>query len=117
MQTRFQAAAAAFFLFVSFCGPVQAAQLIMTDWRACPYCRQFNRDVAPSYGASEAGRQAPLRRVSVFNWPSDLAGVTPARQTPVFILVDNGREVGRFAGYTGQRGFYRRLERLLARMD
>lgn len=97
--------------------PAQAAELVMVDNRGCTYCAKFNREVAPTYGATLAGRAAPLRKVSPFKkWPADLAGVTPAPFTPVFILVDKGREIGRFSGYDGEAKFWRRLKPLLAKL-
>ena len=95
----------------------QAAELVMLDLRSCSYCAKFRRDVAPTYGTTEAGRVAPLRIVSPLKkWPEDLAGVRPAPYTPVFILVDQGREVGRFAGYTDAEAFWAKLNPLLARL-
>jgi hypothetical protein len=76
---------------------------------------KFRREVGPTYDATEAGKVAPLRRVSPLKrWPSDLAGITPVPYTPVFILVDHGREIGRFAGYTGADAFRSQLNRLMA---
>jgi len=96
----------------------EAAQLVMTDHRACRYCAQFNREVGKVYSQTEAGQLAPLRRVSrLKKWPSDLATITPAYHTPVFILVENGREVGRFAGYIGEEAFWQQLNPLLARLE
>jgi thioredoxin-related protein len=93
----------------------QAAELVMVDMRACTYCAKFRHDVAPSYNSTAAGQVAPLRTVSPLKkWPSDLAGVKPAPFTPVFILVKDGREVGRFAGYTNAQAFWAKLNPLLA---
>ena len=97
--------------------PLQAAELVMVDSRACTYCAKFNREVAGEYSASAAGKLAPLRKVSPFKkWPSDLKGVSPVRFTPVFILVDDGREIGRFAGYNTEAKFWSRLQPLLAKL-
>ncbi len=86
----------------------------MVESRLCSYCAKFNREVAKSYSATAAGRVAALRKVSAFKkWPADLAGVTPAPFVPVFILVDKGREIGRFAGYTSEAKFWQRLKPLL----
>ena len=93
-----------------------AAELVMVDSRACYYCKKFHREMAPTYAASAVGQTAPLRKVSVYKrWPSDLAGVRRAPYTPVFILVDGGREIGRFAGYKSPASFWSRLDRLMAR--
>jgi hypothetical protein len=60
---------------------------------------------------------APLRTVSPLKkWPADLAGIKRAPFTPVFILVDEGREVGRFAGYTTPQAFWSQLQPLIARL-
>ena len=97
---------------------VEAAQLLMTDHRACRYCAQFNREVGKVYSKTEAGELAPLRRVSrLKKWPADLAAITPAYHTPVFILVEDGREVGRFAGYVGEEAFWQQLNPLLAKLQ
>src|SRR5688500_16240905 len=81
--------------------PADAAELVMLDDRACVYCRQFHREVGRDYSNTGAGETAPLRKVNRWRkWPEDLGAVAPAYFTPVFILVDEGREVGRFAGYT-----------------
>ena len=90
----------------------------MVDQRACVYCVKFNRQIAKTYPDTVAGEIAPLRRVSrLKKWPSDLAGIVPAYATPTFILVDEGREVGRFAGYSEPETFWMRLQPLLAALD
>lgn len=115
MRNHLKAALAAAALLVSSTGVMQAAELVMIDQRACAYCVKFHREIGPSYGATMAGQAAPLRRVSPLKkWPADLAGVRPAPFTPVFILVDNGREIGRFVGYDGASNFWNRLEPLIA---
>ena len=94
-----------------------AASLIMVDWAACPHCQRFHREVEPGYSADPAGRRAALRRVNVLrSWPSDLRGIRRAHAAPVFILVDNGHEIGRFSGYGGRALFWRNLNILLSRM-
>jgi thioredoxin-related protein len=94
-----------------------AATLVMVDWNACPHCWQFHRQVEAEYPASHEGHLAPLRRVSVLKkWPSDLQDIKPAYATPVFILVDNGHEIGRFSGYSDPTLFYREVDQLIAKM-
>ena len=101
-------------LLVSVQSNALAAQLVMIDSRTCRYCAAFNRQVGSDYNKTEAGRVAPLRRVSVLKkWPSDLAGVKRTTFTPVFILVDRGREVGRFYGFIDAPTFYSDVNNLL----
>ena len=84
-----------------------AAELVMF-WRAgCPYCAQFEREIGPIYPKSDEGKAAPLRRVDVHApIPPDLGAVTVERITPVFVLVDHGREIGRIRGYPGEDNFW-----------
>jgi len=93
------------------------AQLVMVDLNTCTYCAKFRSEVAPTYDTTDAGKVAPLRKVSPLKrWPEDLAGIRPAPYTPVFILVEDGREVGRFAGYTTQSNFWAQLKPLMGRL-
>lgn len=94
-----------------------AATLVMVDWPACPYCQRFHREVEPEYSDNRAGRLAPLRTVTVTRWPADLQGIRRVHAVPYFILINNsGREVGRFAGYSGRERFWNSLNSLLSRM-
>ena len=94
-----------------------AAQLVMIDLRSCTYCAKFKREVAPNYNETKVGKVAPLRFVNPLKrWPEDLADVKPAPYTPVFILVEDGREIGRFAGYSSPDKFWNKLEPLLGRL-
>jgi len=112
-----KAAAAAFALIVSSVASLQAAELVMVDMRSCSYCAKFRREVAPTYNATAAGQVAPLRSVSPLRkWPADLSAVRPGPFTPVFILVEEGREIGRFAGYTTAEAFWASLNPLIARL-
>lgn len=106
---------AAFGLIAVLSTAAQAAELVMVELKSCSYCAKFNREMAPAYEASEIGKAIPLRRVNPRKWPKDLAGVTRAPYTPVFILVEDGREIGRFAGYGGPDYFNEKLSKLLAR--
>ena len=107
----------AFGFLVASVATLQAAELVMIDARSCSYCAKFRRDVAPTYDGTALGQVAPLRRVSAQgSWPNDLAGVRRAPFAPVFILVENGREIGRFAGYTDAQAFFASLEPLIARL-
>jgi hypothetical protein len=99
-------------------GNADAAELLMFEQRACPFCAAFNREIAPDYPRSRAGGLAPLRHVDI--WESrdgGIAGLDPAVFTPTFVLVENGREVGRLMGYPGRRYFYPEIDRLIDRID
>jgi thioredoxin-related protein len=94
--------------------PAAAAELVYVELKSCVYCMRFNRQMARAYRTSEIGRQIPLRPVNLNRrWPADLKNVDRPPYTPVFILVEDGREIGRFNGYTGPSQFNRELKRLL----
>lgn len=85
----------------------RAAELIMFEQRGCPYCADFDREIAPVYPLTEEGRGIPLRRVDIARpVPSDLRFIAVERFTPVFVLVDAGREIGRIRGYAGEDHFW-----------
>jgi hypothetical protein len=89
-------------------GPVAgAAELVIFERAGCPYCAQFDREIAPIYDKTDEGKVAPLRRVDInAPVPPDLGSVTVERITPVFVLVDHGREIGRIRGYPGDDNFW-----------
>jgi hypothetical protein len=96
---------------------VCAAELLMFDDPGCVWCRRWNAEIGPGYSRSPEGQQAPLRRIHIRN--QSKAGVALARPvsaTPTFVLVDEGREVGRIAGYPGSDFFYPTLDELLRRI-
>jgi hypothetical protein len=98
--------------------PATAAELVMFTQRGCVWCEKFDREIAPAYDKTAEGRRAPLRRVDIaVPRPPDLAFIARERFTPVFVLIDNGREIGRIRGYPGDAFFYGLLANLIAQMD
>ena len=92
-----------------------AAELVMFSRVGCPYCAQFDREIAPIYDKSDEGKVAPLRRVDIdAPIPPDLGSITVERITPVFVLVDKGREIGRIRGYPGEDNFWGLLAGMIA---
>jgi len=98
--------------------PAHAAELIMFDQKGCVWCEKFNREIAPAYAKTAEGRRAPLRRVDIgAPLPPDLTFVRRERFTPVFVLVDQGREFGRIRGYPGETFFWGLLANMIERLD
>jgi thioredoxin-related protein len=90
--------------------PARAAELVMFEQPACPWCQVFDREIAPNYKKSEEGLRAPLRRIDIDKpLPTDLAFIQVERLTPLFVLVDKGREIGRIRGYPGEESFWMQL--------
>jgi thioredoxin-related protein len=96
----------------------QAAELVMFERAGCAWCEAFDREIAPIYGKTEEGLRAPLRRVDTARpVPPDLAFIETERLTPLFVLVDRGREIGRIRGYPGEDFFWGLLGALVKKLD
>lgn len=96
----------------------RAAELVMFERAGCEWCEAFDSKLAPIYAKSEEGLRAPLRRVDIDQAvPSDLAFIQVERLTPLFVLVDKGREIGRIRGYPGPEGFWMQLSVLFEKLN
>jgi hypothetical protein len=96
----------------------RAAELVMFERAGCAWCEVFDRDIAPIYSKTEEGLRAPLRRVDTAQpVPPDLAFIETERLTPLFVLVDRGREIGRIRGYPGEDFFWGLLGALVKKLD
>ena len=96
----------------------RAAELVMFEQAGCAWCEAFDREIAPIYGKTEEGLRAPLRLVDTTQrLPADLAFIETERLTPLFVLVDRGREIGRIRGYPGEDHFWGLLGVLMKKLD
>lgn len=97
--------------------PLFAAELVMFEQLGCTWCAAWDAEVGGAYAVTEEGRQAPLRRVDIDDdRPRDLADVGAVRFTPTFVVIDQGREVGRILGYPGEDMFYGLLDQILKKV-
>jgi hypothetical protein len=93
------------------------AELLMFDDPGCPYCRKWHSEVASAYRNSPEGRLAPLRVLQVrAGRPEGVTLASPVRYTPTFVLVQDGREIGRVNGYGGADFFWGQLEPLIKKL-
>ncbi|MVA99380.1 transcriptional regulator [Nitratireductor sp. CAU 1489] len=107
-----------FLIFAGTIWPAGAAELLMLEQPGCPWCARFNEEIAPAYAKTQEGRRAPLRRVDITDaWPPDLDFIQRERFTPTFVLVEDGRELGRIRGYPGDEFFWYLLGDLIAKLD
>jgi len=103
-------------MLVLFASPSssRAAELVMFEQAGCEWCAAFDREIAPIYPKTDEGRRAPLRRIDITRpLPQDLAFIAVERVTPLFVLVDNGREIGRIRGYPGEDNFWGLLDAMM----
>src|SRR6185503_4044751 len=95
-----------------------AAELVVFEQKGCVWCQRFDREIAPAYDKTSEGKRAPLRRLDIAQpIPPDLGFIRRERFTPVFVLVEEGREIGRIRGYPGDTFFWGLLASLIERLD
>ncbi len=106
-------------MFIAFAASnARAAELVMFEQAGCAWCQAFDREIAPIYGKTAEGQRAPLRRVDITQAvPPDLAFIEVERLTPLFVLIDKGREIGRIRGYPGDDHFWGLLGVLIKKLD
>ena len=95
-------------------GPLPAAlELVMVEQAGCPWCARWNEEIGPIYPKTEEGEAAPLRRIDIGELPDGMELEGKVVFTPTFLLVEDGRELGRIEGYPGEDFFWGLLARLL----
>jgi thioredoxin-related protein len=105
-------------MFVALASSARAAELVMFEQAGCAWCEAFDSEIGSIYDKSEDGLRAPLRRVDITQAPPpDLAFIQVERLTPLFVLVDQGREIGRIRGYGGREMFWTQLYMLMQKLD
>lgn len=96
----------------------KAAELLMLEDRGCPWCDRWRREIGIAYPKTAEGQRAPLRTLERSRArESGVAFAAPVVVSPTFVLIDNGREVGRITGYPGGDFFWGLLAEMLERLD
>ena len=100
--------------------PVVAAarvELLMFDDPGCPWCRRWRAEVGQGYANSPEGKRAPLRTVLLRDGrPAGIVLSGAIRASPTFVLVQDGREVGRITGYGGPDFFWAMLSEMMKKL-
>jgi len=89
--------------------------LLMAEEQGCHWCEKWNDEIARIYPKTAEGRTAPLRRYDLHHEKPDVIFLGPVHYTPTFILVRDGREIGRIEGYPGADFFWGLLAMLFRR--
>lgn len=107
-----------FVLLYAFAGPASAVELVLFESSDCVWCEAWDEEIGGIYPKTAEARIAPLRRVDIHDErPADLAHIRGIVYTPTFVLVDNGREVGRILGYGGEDFFWGLLGMELKKLE
>lgn len=96
----------------------QKVELLMFEEPGCPWCRRWHAEVGPGYPHTPEGKQAPLRTLELHaRLPAGIVLAAPVRFSPTFVLVSDGREIGRINGYPGADFFWPMLGDLLKKLE
>ena len=96
----------------------RAAELVMVEEPGCMWCARWNSEIAHIYPKTSEGRFAPLIRMDKSDQVTD--AISFARKvvyTPTFVLIENGRELGRIEGYPGEDFFWGLLGEIIEKLD
>ena len=106
-------------IFTSYsAGTPHGAELLMFESPACEWCDRWDEEIGVIYDRTEEGRVAPLQRFTIRQpLPVQYEFVTGTAFTPTFVLVDEGRELGRILGYPGEDHFWGLLAEMLDRQS
>lgn len=97
---------------------VNAAELVMFESSTCEWCDLWQEEIGSIYPKTPEGKCAPLRQVDIGGErPAHLAEISPVRFTPTFVVVEEGREVGRLVGYAGEDFFWFLLAEQLKKLS
>ncbi len=89
----------------------------MLEQVGCVWCERWDEEIGDIYPKTEESKVAPLRRVDIDEpWPDDLNFVNREAFTPTFVLIDDGREIGRMRGYAGDEFFWVLLAEMLEKL-
>lgn len=97
---------------------LEAAELLLVEDPACGPCILFDRQVGQIYPKTDESTIAPLRRIAHgAPAPEPYGFVGEPKVAPTFVLVEDGRELGRFEGYSNDELFWMNLTALLHKLE
>jgi len=99
-------------------GDPAPVELIMFDQDHCEWCERWEEEIGVVYAKTPEGKAAPLRRIDIHDdRPEPLTAIKGVAFTPTFVLIENGKELGRIAGYPGEDFFWPMLAQLLEKRE
>ena len=97
--------------------PAYAAELVMFTSDYCEWCEEWEKDIGVMYHLTDEGKKAPLKRVDETEAGSYKQLERGIHFTPTFVLLEQGKEIGRITGYPGEHFFFPMLSNLLAKLQ
>ncbi len=97
---------------------VHAAELVYFGSVACAVCDRWDEEVGEVYAKTQESKILPLRHHDVHDdRPDDLKFVRGVVFTPTFVVIEDGKEVGRIVGYMGDFFFWEQVDGLIKKLD
>lgn len=97
--------------------PVWSAELVLFETQGCPWCKAWQKEVGTIFHLTDEAKVVTLRRVDLDGpRPDDLRHIGGVRYTPTFVLIEDGKEVGRIEGFIGQEQFWGLLGELIEKL-
>lgn len=89
-------------------------ELLVIEVAGCTVCDLVRLHIQPAYEGSPRARLAPMRYVDITNIDEIKLGLASRVATvPTIVLMRDGREVDRIAGYTGPGNFFAALSEMM----
>ena len=103
---------------VHFAKGTSATELIMFESRGCEYCALWNEEIGEIYAETKTGETVPLRRVQMEEKLSEeWRNIKSIRYSPTFVVIEDGREIGRITGYPGEAFFWGYMDEIVAKFN
>lgn len=104
-------------ILLFFAQPAASAQLLMMEQNGCPWCERWHDDIGVVYPKTAEGKRAPLKIINIHQpMPDEFKNIRMERFTPTFVLVEDGVEIGRLRGYTGDEFFWFLLGEMIEKL-
>jgi thioredoxin-related protein len=95
-----------------------AMELLVFEHPDCTYCPVFRNNVAQRYQASPQAADAPLRFIDITTSDTGRYGLKlPISMVPTAVLMKDGREVDRIAGYWAPDSFFKMVAYIRAKAE
>lgn len=89
-------------------------ELLVIEVAGCTVCDLVRQHIQPAYEGSPRARQVPMRYVDITSTDELQLGLSSRVATvPTIVLMKDGKEVDRIAGYIGPTNFFAALSEML----
>ena len=99
-------------------GKAVRMELLVLEIQGCAFCPLVKTQIQPAYERTPHARDMPMRYVDVTRQDETRLGLNrPIDTVPTIVLMRDGREVDRIAGFVGPENFLKVLSHMLGQID